>query len=208
MMDGLETFGESSVHSSLHLAAAYGHMDIVELLISHGAFVDSRDEWQRTPLQRWEKCTVILSRDQCQVSKQDKKKTLFIERWFGFFNWVDNVHRPPWRVSKTDVLSVSPSLSERLFVVAIRFLHQKFKIIKRQDVKFMCPNFWATRKSNSFIIFSIVIVAWAELLNLTVWTPSSSCWITERTLTPRTTKTALRSFWQWSEAGPELRSNF
>lgn len=39
-------------HSPLHLAAANGHMTVVEVLISHNAPVDCRDELQRTPLHR------------------------------------------------------------------------------------------------------------------------------------------------------------
>ena len=40
------------IHSPLHLAAANGHMTVVELLVTHNAPVDCRDEFQRTPLHR------------------------------------------------------------------------------------------------------------------------------------------------------------
>ena len=43
---------QCDIHSPLHLAATNGHMTVVELLITHNALVDCRDEFQRTPLHR------------------------------------------------------------------------------------------------------------------------------------------------------------
>ena len=49
VMDGENQW---DIHSPLHLAATNGHMTVVELLVTHNAPVDCRDEFQRTPLHR------------------------------------------------------------------------------------------------------------------------------------------------------------